>query len=128
MDVQPRVALVMSSRQLLLSQVAVALCSGLDEQTLDEWEEYRINVGEEFDALAYRLGAARELAESSGAEVVPLLDENGHPIVAVELELSEDEVWVLQVALERMRGILARTGEFEGELDDDLDCVVVALL
>jgi hypothetical protein len=127
-NVEPRLGLVMSSRQLLVAQVAVALCSGVLEQGLDDWEEYRIALGDEVDALARRLGAARELEVHAGVCVVEALDESGRPIVAVSLELSEDEVWVLQVAVDRLRGILARTGEFEGALDEDLDGLACALM
>lgn len=126
-NVEPRLGLVMSSRQLLVAQVAVALCSGVLEQGLDDWEEYRIALGDEVDALARRLGAARELDAGAGVCLVEALDANGRPIVAVSLELSEDEVWVLQVAVDRLRGILARTGEFEGALDEDLDGLAFAL-
>lgn len=125
---QPGLGLVMSSRQLLIAQVAVALCSGVLEQSLDDWEIYRVGLGEEVDALARRLGSARELNESAGASVAEALDSNGHSIVAVSLELSDDETWVLQVAVDRLRGILARTGEFEGELDEDLDSLAFALV
>ncbi|HEX4015275.1 MAG TPA: hypothetical protein VHX15_00930 [Frankiaceae bacterium] len=44
------------------------------------------------------------------------------------LELDEDEVWMLQVAVDRLRGILARSGEFEGALDDDPDELAYALV
>jgi hypothetical protein len=127
-DVEPRLGLVMSSRQLLVAQVAVALCSGVIEQNLDDWEIYRVALGDEVDDLARRLCQARILDESAGASVTEAVDCNGHPIVAVSLELSEDEVWVLQVAVDRLRGILARTGEFDGALDEDLDRLAFALV
>jgi hypothetical protein len=128
MNVRPRLGLVMTSRQLLIAQVAVALCSGITEQTLGDWEEYRIRLGVAHDGLARRLHAARELDESCGARVVDLLDSNGRPVVALRVELSAPEVRALRVAIERLRGILSRTGEFDGALDDDLDDVVGALV
>jgi hypothetical protein len=118
----------MSSRQLLIAQVAVTLCSAVVEQSLDDWEIYRVGLGEEVDALARRLGSARQLNESAGASFAEAMDSNGHPIVAVSLDLAEDEIWVLQVAVDRLRGILARTGEFDGELDEDLDVLAFALV
>ncbi len=121
-------SLVLTSRQLLVSQVAVAMCSAAMELGLGDWEDYRIALGGEQDDLARRLRAAQLLDEDAAAEVVECLDACGRPMVAVAVELSDDDVWVLQIALERLRGILARTGEFEGALDDDLDEIVVALL
>jgi hypothetical protein len=121
-------SLVLTSRQLLVSQVAVAMCSSVLELGLGGWENYRIALGDEQDDLARRLHAAQHLDEDSSAEVVDCLDADGRLVVAVAVELSDDDIWVLQVALERLRGILARTGEFEGALDDDLDDIVVALL
>ena len=106
----------------------VALCSGITEQPLGDWEEYRIRLGVAHDSLARRLHVARELDESCGARVVDLLDSNGRPAVAVQVALSVSEVRALRVAIERLRGILARTGEFDGELDEDLDDVVGALI
>lgn len=120
-------ALVLTSRQLLVSQLAVAMCSAVTELGLGAWEDYRIALGDEQDDLALRLTAAQQLDEGA-AELVECLDACGRPLVAVAVELSDDDIWVLQVALERLRGILARTGEFEGALDDDLDEIVVALL
>ena len=128
MNVRPMLGLVMTSRQLLVAQVAVALCSGITEQTLGDWEEYRIRLGVAHDGLARRLHAARELDESCSARVVDLLDANGRAVVAVEVELSVAEVRALRVAIDRLRGILARTGEFDGELDEDLDDVAGALV
>jgi hypothetical protein len=128
MNVRPKLGLVMTSRQLLIAQVAVALCSGVIEQTLGGWEAYRVQLGDEHDSLARRLDGARRLDEVSGVRLIELLDVNGHPVVAVEVELSGSEARVLRVAIERLRGILARTGEFDGELDEDLDDVVEALV
>jgi hypothetical protein len=119
---------VLTSRQLLVSQLAVAMCSAVTELGLGEWEDYRIALGDEQDELARRLTAAQQLEKGAAAEVVDCLDACGRAVVAVAVELSDDDVWVLQVALERLRGILARTGEFEGALDADLDEIVVALL
>ena len=127
-DAEPTLGLVMSSRQLLVAQVAVALCSGVLEQGLDDWEVHRVALGDEADELARRLCGARQLDERSGASLAEALDCNGRPIVAVSLVLSEDEVWVLQVAVDRLRGILARTGEFDGALDLDLDGLAFALV
>ena len=121
-------ALVLTSRQLLISQLAVAMCSAVMELGLGDWEDYRIALGGEQDDLALRLRAAQQLDDDAAARVVDCLDACGRPVVAVAVELSDDDVWVLQVALERLRGILARTGEFEGALDEDLDEIVVALL
>ncbi len=121
-------ALVLTSRQLLVSQLAVAMCSAVMELGLGDWEDYRIALGDEQDDLARRLRAAQQLDEDAAVELVECLDECGRPVVAVAVELSDEDIWVLQVALERLRGILARTGEFEGALDADLDDIVVALL
>lgn len=104
------------------------MCSAVLELGLGGWEDYRIALGDEQEDLARRLHAAQELDENSSAEGVECLDGDGHPVIAVAVELSDDDIWVLQVALERLRGILARTGEFEGALDDDLDDIVGALL
>jgi hypothetical protein len=121
-------SLVLTSRQLLMSQLAVAMCSAVMELGLGDWEGYRIALGDEQDRLARRLQAAQQLEEDAGVCVADALDAYGRPVVAVRVELFEDDVWVLQVALERLRGILARTGEFEGALDDDLDDIVEALM
>jgi hypothetical protein len=121
-------SLVLTSRQLLVSQVAVAMCSAVMELGLGDWEDYRIALGGEQDDLARRLRAAQQLDENAAVEVVDCLDACGRPVVAVAVELSDDDIWVLQVALERLRGILARTGEFEGALDGDVDEIVMALL
>jgi hypothetical protein len=121
-------SLVLTSRQLLVSQVAVAMCSAVLELGLGGWEDYRIALGDEQDDLAWRLHAAQQLDDDSSAEVVECLDADGHPVVAVAIEMSDDDILVFQVALERLRGILARTGEFEGALDDDLDDIVGAVL
>ncbi len=121
-------ALVLTSRQLLISQLAVAMCSAVMELGLGDWEDYRIALGGEQDDLARRLRAAQLLDDDAAARVVDFLGACGRPVVAVAVELSDDDVWVLQVALERLRGILARTGEFGGALDDDLDEIVMALL
>ncbi len=121
-------SIVLTSRQLLMSQLAVAMCSAVMELGLGDWEDYRIALGDEQDQLALRLQAAQALDEEAGVCVADALDAYGRPVVAVRVELSEDDVWVLQVALERLRGILARTGEFEGALDGDLDEIVEALI
>jgi hypothetical protein len=128
MNVRPKLALVMTSRQLLIAQVAVALCSGVVEQSLGDWEDYRVQLGDAHDGLGRRLDAARRLDEVSGVRLIDLLDVNGHPVVAVEVELTSTETRGLRVAIERLRGILARTGEFDGELDEDLDDVAEALV
>ncbi len=48
-------------------------------------------------------------------------------MLAIELQLSAAETSALRVAIDRLRGILARTGEFGGKLDDDLDAVAEVL-
>ncbi len=103
------------------------MCSAVMDLGLGDWEEYRISLGAEQDELACRLRAA-QLLDDDAAEVVECLDTHGRAVVAVAVELSDADVWVLQLALERLRGILARTGEFEGALDEDLDDVVRALI
>jgi hypothetical protein len=128
MDVRPRLGLVMTSRQLLLAQVAVALCSGVATQTLAGWEDYRVRMGAAYDSLARRFEAARKLDESAAVRLIDLVDGDGQPVLAVEVELSGTEVRVLRVAIDRLRGILARTGEFDGALDEDLDDVAAALI
>ncbi len=127
MTVRPKPALVLSSRQLIVAQVAVVLCSGVREQELGGWEHYRVPLGDAFDRMARRLHAARELDDASGAMVVDLLDRDGRSILAIELPLSQDELAVLRVAVDRLRGLLARSGEFDGALDEDLDDVAAAL-
>ena len=97
-------ALVLTSRQLLVSQLAVVMCSAVMELGLGDWEDYRIALGAEQDELARRLRAAQMLEEDAAVELVECLDACGRPVVAVAVELSDDDIWVLQVALERLRG------------------------
>jgi hypothetical protein len=127
MNAQSKLGFVVTSRQLLVAQVAVAACSSVTEQTLGGWESHRVCLGGVYDGLARRLCAVRELDESSGARLADLLDGEGCPMLALTLELSDAETSALRVAIDRLRGILARTGEFDGQLDEDLDAVAGAL-
>jgi hypothetical protein len=126
-NAQSKLGFVVTSRQLLVAQVAVAACSSVTEQMLGQWEDHRVDLGSAYDSLARRLRAAREMDDASGARLVDLLDDEGHPMVALALELSAAESSALRVAVDRLRGILARTGDFDGQLDEDLDAVTEAL-
>jgi hypothetical protein len=127
MTVRPHLGVVLTSRQLLVLLVAVTLCSDATEHGLGDWEIRRVPLGPEFRLLARRLAAARDLDPASGARLVDALDASGDLVVAVELDLAVHEARAAQVAVERMRGILAIAGHFDGLLDDDLDGVSAAL-
>ena len=127
LNAQSKLGFVVTSRQLLVAQVAVAACSSATEQVLGEWEGHRIDLGSAYDGLARHLRGAREMDDASGARLVDLLDDEGRGMLAIELQLSYDETSALRVAIERLRGILARTGDFDGQLDEDLDAVAEAL-
>ena len=86
-----------------------------------------VPLGPEFRRLAHRLVAARDLEPSSGARLVDALDADGDLVVAIELSLTTAEARAVRVAVERLRGILAAGGHFEGLLDADLDEVAQAL-
>jgi hypothetical protein len=118
---------VLTSRQLLVAQVAAALCSSVREYDLADWEPLRVGLGEGFDALARRLAAVRELAPDCGVEVVSVLSEQGEPLLAVEVSLPPEQVPLLRVAAERMLGVLATDDRFGDVVDADLVGIVSAL-
>jgi len=126
-DVRPHVGVVLTSRQLLVVLVAVTLCSDATQHGLGEWESRRVPLGPEFRRLAHRLVAARDLEPTSGARLVDAVDTDGDLVVAIEISLTTAEARAVRVAVERLRGILAAGGHFEGLLDADLDEVAQAL-
>jgi hypothetical protein len=119
---------VLTSRQLLAATVAVALCSEAAIGCLGEWESERLPLGPAFTALGRRLVGARELSPASGARLGSLVvEDDGCAPVAIELDLAPREARLLQAALDRLRGLLARTGALGEVLDDDLDLLVASL-
>jgi hypothetical protein len=126
-DVRSQLRVVLTSRQLLVAQVAAALCSSVEEYELGDWEPLRVPLGEGFDALARRLAAVRELEPACGAEVVSVLSDDGEPLIAVEVALPPEQVPLLRVAAERMLGILATDDRFGELVDADLVGIVGAL-
>jgi len=127
MDVVAESRVVLSSLQMLVAQVAVALCSDAEELDLGEWEPRRAPLGAEFTRLARRLDAARGLEEGAGASVADVLDDEGQPVLAVELCMQGHELNLLMVAAERMRGIVAATGEFGDVVAAELDVIIRAM-
>jgi hypothetical protein len=118
---------VLSSLQMLVAEVAVALCSDAEELDLGEWEPRRVPLGEQFGCLAHRLAAARDLENRSGAVATSALDADGQSVLAVELMLRTREISTLMVAAERMRGIVAATGEFGEIVAAELEHIMRAL-
>lgn len=127
MEVRAESRVVLSSLQMLVAQVAVALCSDAREMDLGEWEARRVPLGGNFAGLARRLAAARDLDDRANATLTSFLDEDGQPVLAVELVLVHAESDALTVAAERMRGVIAATDEFGGVVADELDQILGAL-
>jgi hypothetical protein len=133
MTVKAETWVVLSSRQLLVAQVAAALCSDAVEFDLGDWESRRVPLGEDFASLARRLAMVRDLDAAGGAEVVTSFDGAGESVLAAELALRRSEILALRVAAERMRGIVAGpeqtsgTGRLEEVIDDDLEQILGTL-